>query len=57
MKHIWLPDDRTQIQVDMTNPRGEEDREVTVYQERFTMILQPIDPPSGFRKKEEADDR
>lgn len=44
---IWLPDDQTQIQVDVNS----QDREMVVYQERFTMVLKPVDPPSGFKKE------
>lgn len=46
---IWLPDDRTQIQIDLTAGDAES---CQVYQERFTMTLKPIDKPSGFEKEE-----
>lgn len=51
MTKIWLPDDRTSIQVDLTNDDSRPDRDCTVYQERFTMTLKPIAPPSGFEKE------
>ena len=43
---IWLPDDESPIVVDT-----KADGDLTVFEQRFTMVKKPITRPSGFEKE------